>query len=50
MNKFLYKRMYFLYFLFANFRMAFYIITCQKNKSVKVITEHFKWCSQITVK
>jgi hypothetical protein len=43
MNKFLYKKIYWLYFLIANFRMAYYILTRQKQKSIKIITEGFDW-------
>jgi hypothetical protein len=43
MNKWLYKNIYWLYFFVANIRMTWYIFTGQKQKSIKIITEHMDW-------
>ncbi len=43
MNKWLYKNIYWLYFFVANIRMAWYIFTGQRQKSIKIITEHMNW-------
>ena len=43
MNKFLYKKAYWLYFIIAHIRMFYYICTKQKDKSIDIIYEGFKW-------
>jgi hypothetical protein len=43
MNKWLYKNIYWLYFLIANIRMSWYIFTGRKEKAVKIIYEHNNW-------
>jgi len=42
-HKWLHKNLYWLYFLIANIRMCWYIFTGQKQKSIKIITEHINW-------
>lgn len=43
MNKFLYKKAYWLYFIIANIRMTWYIFTGKKEKAKKIIFEHYNW-------
>lgn len=43
MNKFLYKRAYWLYFILSNIRMSYYLNIGNKKEAKKIITEHFKW-------
>ena len=43
MNKWLYKNIYWLYFIVANIRMTYYIFTGQTDKSKKIITEGMDW-------
>lgn len=43
MNKFLYKKAYWLYFELWFIRMNYYLITNQKEKARKTVTEHFDW-------
>lgn len=42
-NKFLYKKWYFGYFCLSYLRMAFYTFSNQREKSIRIITEHFNW-------
>lgn len=43
MNKWLYKHWYWLYFYITFIKMAYYTFTNQRSKSIKLITEHFKY-------
>ncbi len=43
MNKWLYKHAYWLYFWVVSIRMAYYTFMGQRQKSIKLITEHMKW-------
>jgi hypothetical protein len=40
MNKWLFKNIYWLYFLLAKFRTIYFIQTKQQNKAINIINEH----------
>jgi len=43
MNKFLFKKLYVVYFLISKLRMSYYISIGKKEKAKEIITEHFNW-------